>query len=281
MPRPENPIPGDGPLADLARALRQLRERAGRPGYRQLAAKTHYSPSVLADAASGKNCPTWDAVSMFAQACGKGPDDELRGLWVRAHAAHSQQKAQRQSIRSAGETAQVLVERSASFAYEQDYLAFAEAREPDPTRAYTAAQYVRQLRALRAWAGQPSHKQISHASGTPMLASSTMYDALNSARTTLPRLEVVRAIVTACAPAAVDTWITTWQAIKLREFERANPMPPDETTADSKSSRKQHYLRSSPGTLEPQPCVMHSHGREIPGALFGGLRFPGMHLLNP
>ena len=60
-----------------------------------------------------------------------------------------------------------------------------------------------------------------------MLACSTMYDALNSARTTLPRLEVVRAIVTACARGAVDTWIMAWQAIKLREFERANPLPPD------------------------------------------------------
>jgi hypothetical protein len=241
MPRPENPIPGDGPLADLARALRQLRERTGRRGYRELAAKTHYSASVLADAAAGKNCPTWDAVSMFAQACGKGTDDELRGLWVKAHAAHSQQKAQRRNRLSTEETAQVSVERSQFLADELDYPAYAEVREPDPTRANTAAQYVRQLRALRAWAGQPSHKRISHVSRTPMLASSTMYDALNSARTSLPRLEVVCAIVTACAPGAVDTWIATWQAIKLREFERANPMPPDETTGGSKSSGKQHH----------------------------------------
>jgi len=49
MPRPERPLddqPDD--LAAFAAGLRALREQAGRPGYRALAIKAHYSATTLA-----------------------------------------------------------------------------------------------------------------------------------------------------------------------------------------------------------------------------------------
>ncbi len=60
MARPERPVTGTGPLPDLARALRNVRAQAGNPGYRELAARTHRSRSVLAAATGGKECPTWE-----------------------------------------------------------------------------------------------------------------------------------------------------------------------------------------------------------------------------
>jgi len=101
--------------------------------------------------------------------------------------------------------------------------------EPDPWKASTAAQYVRQLRALRAWAGQPghkeSHKEIGRLNGRRM-PSSTLYDALSGARTQLPPLGVVRDIVRACSsPDAYQDWIDAWRALRLRQFEQGNPDP--------------------------------------------------------
>jgi hypothetical protein len=71
-----------------------------------------------------------------------------------------------------------------------------------------------------------------------------MYDALSASRTTLPPLETVTTIVRACAPGSVRDWITTWQAISLRVFEDANPMPPAAAT-----------------TRRPRLRVIDGHGR--------------------
>jgi hypothetical protein len=46
--RPEGPLdPAAGAVANLAARLRQLREDAGRPSYRQLAWTAYYSHSAL------------------------------------------------------------------------------------------------------------------------------------------------------------------------------------------------------------------------------------------
>jgi hypothetical protein len=104
--------------------------------------------------------------------------------------------------------------------------------EPDPWKAATPAQYVHQLRALRAWAGQPGRKKIVFASGQHM-ASSTLYNALSPSRTRLPSLEVVRIIVQACAsPGTREDWIDAWRALRLRQFEQENPGPQEGQEAD-------------------------------------------------
>jgi len=82
--RPEGPLdPAAGPVANLAARLRQLREDAGRPSYRQLARTAHYSHSALSQAAAGRVLPSLAVTLAFAQAC-----DGDREEWIaRWHAA--------------------------------------------------------------------------------------------------------------------------------------------------------------------------------------------------
>src|ERR1044072_8127238 len=59
MPRTERPLEDDGGLLTaFAADLRRLREKAGKPTYRKLAALAHYSSSTLADAAGGRKLPS-------------------------------------------------------------------------------------------------------------------------------------------------------------------------------------------------------------------------------
>ncbi len=70
--RPEASLdPGAGPAARFGSALRQLRENAGSPTYRQLAARpgVHFSASVLSTAANGRKIPPWEHVRAYVIAC--------------------------------------------------------------------------------------------------------------------------------------------------------------------------------------------------------------------
>jgi tetratricopeptide (TPR) repeat protein len=53
--------------------LRQLRQDAGTPTYRELAKRAHYSATVLAEAASGRRLPTLAATLAYVRACGGEP----------------------------------------------------------------------------------------------------------------------------------------------------------------------------------------------------------------
>ncbi|MCP2164334.1 nSTAND1 domain-containing NTPase [Goodfellowiella coeruleoviolacea] len=71
MGRPERTIdPAKGPLQRFAFELRQLRETAGRPSYRELAKRSHYSVTVLSEAAGGSTFPTLAVTLAYAEACG-------------------------------------------------------------------------------------------------------------------------------------------------------------------------------------------------------------------
>lgn len=71
MGRRENPInPDAGALAAFAADLRELRVRAGRPTYRQLAQRAYYSPSTLSLAASGTVMPSREVTLALVVACG-------------------------------------------------------------------------------------------------------------------------------------------------------------------------------------------------------------------
>ncbi|CAL9471349.1 nSTAND1 domain-containing NTPase [Streptomyces sp. enrichment culture] len=70
MSRKERPLDaGDGPLREFAAGLRQLRRKAGNPGYRTLAARAHYSISTLSAAASGRRLPTRAVTLAYVRAC--------------------------------------------------------------------------------------------------------------------------------------------------------------------------------------------------------------------
>jgi hypothetical protein len=84
--RPEGPIdPAAGAVANLAARLRQLREDAGRPSYRQLERTAYYSHSALSQAAAGRVLPSLAVTLAFAQACG-GDRQEWIALWHEAAA---------------------------------------------------------------------------------------------------------------------------------------------------------------------------------------------------
>lgn len=71
---------GDESAARFAAQLRQLRERAGSPSFRQMARITHYSSSTLAEATAGKRLPTEPVVKAFVTACGEDPADWIASL---------------------------------------------------------------------------------------------------------------------------------------------------------------------------------------------------------
>lgn len=218
MGRPERPITGDDPLAVLARSLRRLRVRAGRPTYRTLAGQAHYSAPTLAGAAAGRVRPTWEVTEAIARACGATEPEltEFRRLWAEADRAVASLRARRgrpepRPVR-ATLTAGSLPRRG------KETRRPARPGEPRPAAGGDAVQFARALRAVRAWAGQPGAKEIARRSGI-RIAPSTMYDALRAGSLRFPSLEVTRAVVLACAPHAVDEWVDAWRAVQMIEFE--------------------------------------------------------------
>lgn len=96
MPRGERPLdPGDGPLVRLAADLRQLRAAAGKPSYRELARRAHYSSTTLSDAAGGRRLPSLEICLAYVRAC-NGDEDEWRARWhdVAAELARDERPAE-------------------------------------------------------------------------------------------------------------------------------------------------------------------------------------------
>jgi hypothetical protein len=76
------------PVLRLVTELNELRESAGRPSYRQLAARTHYSRSALWRATHGPRLPSRDITLALACACG-GDKAEWDRKWCAARAEAS------------------------------------------------------------------------------------------------------------------------------------------------------------------------------------------------
>jgi hypothetical protein len=226
MPRPEAPITWTGPIADLALALPQVREQAGKPTYRALGFQANFSPTTLAGAAAGITCPTWEVTKAFARACDSDPE-KLKQLWQRADRARRTAR-RRRTLNHHATLVDVIPYREESAEkiealVEVNYGATTRGHPPRPPEGGTAEEFVRRLRALRAWAGQPNAGEITRRSQI-RLAGSTMYDALRRGRTRLPSLEVTQAIAAACAPdpAAAADWVAVWRTLKVLEAERGD-----------------------------------------------------------
>ncbi|KOU37827.1 hypothetical protein ADK54_30920 [Streptomyces sp. WM6378] len=89
--------------------------------------------------------------------------------------------------------------------------------------AESVADYIRELRALKVRAGQPSLQELQRRSG---VARSTLSDALSPRRRELPRLEVCLALVRACGvmPEEETRWRARWQHIaQARDAVRSVP----------------------------------------------------------
>jgi Helix-turn-helix domain len=243
MPRPESEITGDGPVADLARALRELRARAGQPTYREMAGNAHASHSSLADATKGIRRPTWEVVQAFIRECGEEDDTDWLLLWEKARPQKGGGRAPSRRRTAPPPTEPGAVPHRLPAARRVT-------PAPDPWQARTAAGYIRQLRALRAWAGSPGVKDIARAGVElgliydpgesrwrgDLVPSSTVYDALNPKRTTLPQLKITQMIARACG-ADVNVWTAAWQDIAMRDFDAENPPLPSAETDESRTSQ--------------------------------------------
>ncbi|MFE3849841.1 hypothetical protein ACFXPN_01710 [Streptomyces griseorubiginosus] len=84
MGRRERPLdPTEGPVARFAYELRKLRQEAGGPTYRAMAARAHYSTATLAQAAAGDRLPSRQVALAYVAACdGDTADWERR--WQQA-----------------------------------------------------------------------------------------------------------------------------------------------------------------------------------------------------
>ncbi|MFF1303652.1 helix-turn-helix domain-containing protein [Streptomyces sp. NPDC058307] len=86
MGRREKPVdPGAGPVQRLAHDLRLLREKAGKPPYREMAERAGYSTTALSQAAAGDQLPTLAVVRAYAEALDADPD-EWAARWREADA---------------------------------------------------------------------------------------------------------------------------------------------------------------------------------------------------
>ncbi|SDG42952.1 WD domain-containing protein, G-beta repeat-containing protein [Lentzea fradiae] len=81
MPRRERPLDeGESGLLRFAADLRRLRERAGRPTYRELSRRAHYSAAALSEAAGGRKLPSLAVTRAYVQAC-DGDQEEWTRRW--------------------------------------------------------------------------------------------------------------------------------------------------------------------------------------------------------
>src|SRR5882762_10986413 len=96
---------------------------------------------------------------------------------------------------------------------------------PDPSSARDAAGFVREMRRLKGWVGNPSFQRLSRRSGLP---TSTLADATNTHRVGLPRLEVVQAFVEACGLVDDDAraWDRAWRDIQADTSGNVGPQAP-------------------------------------------------------
>jgi hypothetical protein len=79
------PTAADDPVRRFREELNQLRNSAGVPSYRQLAARAHYSRSALWRASRGSRLPSREITLALACACG-GDKDEWDRKWCAARA---------------------------------------------------------------------------------------------------------------------------------------------------------------------------------------------------
>ncbi|MGW2516117.1 nSTAND1 domain-containing NTPase [Streptomyces sp. NPDC001617] len=89
MGRPERPLdPEAGPVQRLAHQLRELRQEAGSPSYREMAKTAGFSATTLSQAAAGERLPSLVVVQGYARACGADPE-EWEPRWKEAEAEAS------------------------------------------------------------------------------------------------------------------------------------------------------------------------------------------------
>ncbi len=103
---------------------------------------------------------------------------------------------------------------------------------PLPGDAHDVTEFVRSLRAVKVWAGDPSLQVLRRRTG---VATSTLSDAFNPHRRRPPSLDLVRQILHACGahPSDVAEWEHVWRRLRERAVATDEPdvvprqLPPD------------------------------------------------------
>jgi tetratricopeptide (TPR) repeat protein len=96
---------------------------------------------------------------------------------------------------------------------------------PLPDDPHDVAEFVRSLRAVKMWAGDPSLELLRRRTG---VATSTLSDAFNPRRRRMPSLELVRMIVRACGadPSQAAIWERAWRVLRERLDAAESPAAP-------------------------------------------------------
>lgn len=91
--------------------------------------------------------------------------------------------------------------------------AFGYDLKPDPATATTEAQFIRALWKYKVWSGDPSWRKMAARAGQTVVHS-TMHAAMHG--DTLPKLDVVRAIITGCGGGDEDlrAFATAWRRLQ-------------------------------------------------------------------
>jgi hypothetical protein len=160
-------------------------------------------------------------------ACGQDPE-KVRQLWADADRA---QRARRPRRRPASPQL-APVKRLRTRIGTGSPADLRRVRPPDPLAAGTPADYVRMLRALRAWGGRPGLREIRQAAlpgeRWRHTSTSSLGDALSLKRTKLPSLGLVLAIVRTCGAENEAEWRYAWGALSLLEHAATDsPSPPE------------------------------------------------------
>src|SRR4051812_47928237 len=103
---------------------------------------------------------------------------------------------------------------------------------PPPGDPHDVTEFVRSLRAVKVWAGDPSLQLLRRRTG---VATSTLSDAFNPQRRRLPSLDLVRQILHACGadPSDVADWEHVWRRVREPAVPTDKPdviprqLPPD------------------------------------------------------
>lgn len=86
---------------------------------------------------------------------------------------------------------------------------------PTPGEEADIGVFVRALRDVKVWAGNPSLEVLRRRTG---VATSTLSDAFKMNRRRLPSIDIVRAVLAACgaAPAEITQWDQAWRSLSER-----------------------------------------------------------------
>ncbi|MFF3853425.1 helix-turn-helix domain-containing protein [Micromonospora sp. NPDC002575] len=245
-----------GPIADFARELRELRDRAGTPTYEAMARDAHSNKSSLSKADKGVRLPSREVTLAYVRACG-GPVEEWQARWKRVA-----QEVDPLAFRPKQPTSLPTVN--------------ALAGSVNPVDAITVEEFRAKLRQVRKRLGDPSYKEIeARARGKGVaLPASTVFDMLKQGGKTLPRADRIVAFLKVCGipEEEHDLWLKTRELIRTRKLQTAAtrralplaPTPAEEPAADpvdhvpeppvvAELLAEIHRLRSKLATYEAHP----------------------------